>query len=179
MKRVNILCIFSWFVFVLHSSLVHAQSRQPHLSTLDHECTKAYEQLADQNELTNQVSEAYMQSIDNLEQVYLSFGERLSRAKDSKEMTEIANFFNEPRKTLEKVRIQNRKAIDEMNAEVRKLTEVLRDCYEKSAVLAGIRPIKTDENLIIFGVNVGSDLKFTEEISAYITFNMIQFEEVL
>lgn len=95
------------------------------------ECRMAAEELSQRLAQYQQLSQAFLQSNQALEDVYSNFAERLAKATD-KDRAQIAEHFKRSGEHLKAARAQNEQVLQQLEKETEALTQKIRLCVENT-----------------------------------------------
>lgn len=102
-----------------------------HAQPTANECRMAAEELSQRLAQYQQLSQAFLQSNQALEDVYLNFAERLTKATD-KDRIQIAEHFKRSSEHLKAARAQNEQTLQQLEKETEAITQKIRLCVEKT-----------------------------------------------
>lgn len=94
-------------------------------------CSAAAEQLRVRVQLSRQLGYAYLQTYQELSDVYTSWGDKLTNLKSLREAPAIGTFFLDSAVTTQKAISQSSKVVEDLNLETSLLLDRVVGCVKK------------------------------------------------
>ncbi|MGE0762644.1 MAG: hypothetical protein AB7N80_05145 [Bdellovibrionales bacterium] len=95
-------------------------------------CHQAIAEMQNRIALNEQLGSAYLETMATLEQVYSSWGNRLSKEQPAQKQTEIGAFFLKSAESTREARIKSAQTVSALATETRLLMDrIARVCAEK------------------------------------------------